>query len=179
MTSGINNTPFFTPVFKSQSQRAKEDAARAAEEKEAREAEKKAQEEEKRKQELQERQNELSFLEEQLKNAKEQGEAVEDSFEAFGKCLTIAQRISRGDKVPLKDMKYLMEHEPDLYKQAIMLRQPNDKPKEYDSVLDEDDTENKTGENGNSHASESTAEIPAPVAEAAPAETASVEVSVE
>ncbi len=138
MMNGIDKIPVFTPVFKPQS---KQDALKAAEEKAAREAEKKAQEEAERKQELARRESELSMLEMQLKSSDEQAEAAADSFEAFSKCLTIAQRITRGDKVPMQDIKYLMENEPDLYKQAIMMRQPNSKPKEYDTVLDEDDIE--------------------------------------
>ncbi len=171
MTNGIGNVPVFTPIYKYQSKQAREDAAKALEEKAAREAEKKKQQEADKKAALVEKQNELSMLEQQLENSKEQGEATADSFETFSKCLTIAQRITRGDKVPLKDMKYLMEHEPDLYKQAILMRQPNSKPKEYDSVLDEDDSENKTEESGDTSSDSGNAPpvSEAPVANEAPA----------
>lgn len=176
MTNGIGNVPVFTPIYKYQSKQAREDAAKALEEKAAREAEKKKQQESDKKAALAEKQNELSMLEQQLENSKEQGEAAADSFETFSKCLTIAQRITRGDKVPLKDMKYLMEHEPDLYKQAILMRQPNNKPKEYDSVLDEDDSENKTEESGDTSSDSRNAP---PVSEApAASEAPAVEVTV-
>lgn len=169
--TGINNFTPFIPLF--QSQQAKDDAIKAAEEKEKlkeqEEARKKAEEEAKRKAEEQQ----LEMLREELKNSKEQAEATAEGFESFGKCLTIAQRITRGDNVPMKDMKYLMEHEPDLYKQAIMMRQPNDDPKNYKSVLDEDDTEGSseesidTSESASSNASEivseSVGETSAPV----------------
>ena len=178
MTNGINNVPVFTPVYKYQSKQAREDAAKALEEKAAKEAEKEKQEEADRKAALAQKQNELSMLEQQLENSKEQGEAAADSFETFSKCLTIAQRITRGDKVPLKDMKYLMEHEPDLYKQAILMRQPNSKPKEYDSVLDEDDTETKKEDSGAASSDSGNAPVSReapPVSEAPAAETAVAE----
>ncbi len=175
MMNGIDKIPVFTPVFKPQS---KQDALKAAEEKAAREAEKKAQEEAERKQELARRESELSMLEMQLKSSDEQAEAAADSFEAFSKCLTIAQRITRGDKVPMQDIKYLMENEPDLYKQAIMMRQPNSKPKEYDTVLDEDDIEaqndNPLSSNGTSESSAVTQQTPVQSTASAPAAEISV-----
>lgn len=90
-------------------------------------------------QERKEKENELDMLERELKASREEAKAMEDSFKMFAKCLKIASRISKGDIVPMKDMKYLAEHEPDLYKQAILMRVPNSKPKKHKSVLDEDD----------------------------------------
>lgn len=144
MTDPINIGKMFTPIFNSsQKQKPKTEeelALSEAQRKQQQEAQKKAEEEARKKQ----MENEKAMLEMQLKSAKEQSEAIEDSFSAFSKCMTIAHRITKGDKVPLKDMKYLMEHEPDLYKQAIMLRQPNPKPKEHKSVLEEEDTRTDT-----------------------------------
>ncbi len=78
-------------------------------------------------------------LEEEVKAAKKHADTIEEEFKVFANCMKIASRISRGDIVPGKDIKYLMENEPDLYKQAITLRMPNPKPKKYDSVLDEEE----------------------------------------
>ncbi|MBP5604210.1 MAG: hypothetical protein J6X60_01520, partial [Ruminiclostridium sp.] len=93
----------------------------------------------KQEQKAQENEAAVKRLEEEVKATKKHAEAIEEEFEAFANCMKIASRISRGDIVPGKDIKYLMEHEPDLYKQAIMLRMPNPKPKKYDSVLDEEE----------------------------------------
>ena len=104
------------------------------------------------KQEQKEREQELDMLEKQLEASKKEAEAMEDMYKAFAKCLKIASRISRGDIVPAKDMKYLAEHEPDLYKQAILLRMPNPKPKKHKSLLDDEDenTDEIQGENSES-----------------------------
>lgn len=59
------------------------------------------------------------------------------------KCLQIAMRIMNGDKVPNKDMFFLAENEPAMYANALLLRKQNDKPKEYDSIL-EDEKDNAT-----------------------------------
>lgn len=109
----------------------------AKEEMTAQEKEEQAVAEEKKKQA--QLQAQLSMYQQELEAADEQAEAVEESFSTFGKCMRIAMRITNGDKVPLKDIDFLMEHEPDLYKQAIIMRRPNDEPKEWESVLDEDD----------------------------------------
>lgn len=169
MTNGINDIPVFTPSFKYMSPKDREEALKKAEEKAAKEAEEQKQQEAQKKAE---QQNELSMLKMQLESAKEQSEAAEESFAAFGKCLIIAQRITRGDIVPTKDIKYLMENEPELYKQAILMRQPNDDPKKHKSVLEDDEkTENNAMEQGESSSSQESAPVsaptPAPAAEAA------------
>ena len=175
MMNGINDVPVFTPSFKYMSPKDREEALKKAEEKAAKEAEEQKQQEAQKKAE---QQNELSMLKMQLDSAKEQSEAAEESFAAFGKCLIIAQRITRGDIVPTKDMKYLMEHEPDLYKQAILMRQPNDDPKKHKSVLEDDEkSENNTLEQGESSSSSESTQLPvqptAPVAETTSAGEAS------
>ena len=108
---------------------------------------KKAAEEFKRKQEQKqkekEQEQELDMLRKQLEASQKEAEAMEDQFEAFAKCLKIASRVSRGDIVPAKDLKYLAEHEPDLYKQAILLRMPNPKPKKHKSVVGDEDEESQ------------------------------------
>ena len=121
---------------------------------------KKAAEDLKRKQqqiqERKEREQELDMLEKQLEASKKEAEAMEDTFKTFSKCMTIASRIAKGDIVPAKDLKFLAEHEPDLYKQAIMLRTPNPKPKKHKSLVDdEDENTEQTQGSGESESAES------------------------
>ncbi len=76
-----------------------------------------------------------------MENAKKQGEAMQESITEMGKAMVIFRRISKGDKVPLKDEKKLMEYSAELYqmaKTAAMLAQ-NDKPKKYKSVDEDND----------------------------------------
>ncbi len=160
MTDPINMGKMFAPVFNPTQQKPKSEEELAlldAQEKQQEEMQKKQQEEARQKQLA----NEKAMLEMQLESAKEQGEAIEDSFSTFSKCMTIAHRITKGDKVPLKDMKYLMEHEPDLYKQAILMRQPNPKPKEHKSVLEEDDEQVSTEEYSENGETPPATEMPA------------------
>lgn len=81
-----------------------------------------------------------------LLEAKQEGSGELDylnkSLKTMEKCRKIAARIMRGDKVPPQDEMYLMEHDQDGYKLALACRQPKEKPKEWESVLDEEDREN-------------------------------------
>jgi hypothetical protein len=95
---------------------------------------------------------------------------MEDMYKAFAKCLKIAARVSRGDIVPVKDMKYLAEHEPDLYKQAILLRMPNPKPKKHKSLVDDEDEKTEETQSGESPESPDGADF-APVEEAGASES--------
>ncbi len=144
MTNPVSIAKMFTPVFNStqngKPKTEEESALLEAQQKQQEEAQKKQLEEARQKQ----LESQKAMFQSQLESSKEQAEAVEDSFSTFSKCMTIAHRITKGDKVPTQDMKYLMENEPDLYKQAIMLRQPNPKPKEHKSVLEDEDLENNT-----------------------------------
>lgn len=138
--------PTFTSALKTPKSKEEEaeEAKRLLEQQKAAEAEQERLRKEEEKQKKLERENELSMLNEQLESAKEQAESIADSFADLGKCLTIALRITRGDNVPMKDMKFLSEHEPDMFKQAIMMRQPKSDPEDCDSVLEDDDTESES-----------------------------------
>jgi len=68
-------------------------------------------------------------------------EALSKALKAMEKCRKIASRIMRGDKVPPQDEMYLLEQDPDGYKLALACRKPKEKPKEWKSVLDEEDRE--------------------------------------
>lgn len=59
----------------------------------------------------------------------------------MSKCFRIASRISNGDKVPLKDIKYLRENAPELLNSALLFKKPNPEPKKYKTCLDKEDEE--------------------------------------
>ena len=61
-------------------------------------------------------------------------------------CLKIATRIQKGDKVPLKDLKYLRDADPKAYMMAIATRQEKRHPKEWKSVLDEDEARQRAAQ---------------------------------
>ena len=127
---GNSQTLFIPPEL----EKAKEQEAAAKEEK--------AEQLKKELEEKKQQEAELEMYKEQLEASKKQAEAVEEGFVVFGKCLRIAMRISSGDIVPQKDIEFLGEHEPEMLKQAILLRRPNAEPKEWESILDEEDMEN-------------------------------------
>ncbi|MCI9554267.1 hypothetical protein [uncultured Oscillibacter sp.] len=65
-------------------------------------------------------------------------EMLSKSLKTMEKCRIIASRIMKGDKVPPQDEQFLMEADPDGYKLAIACRAPKEKPKEWESVLEEE-----------------------------------------
>ncbi|MBQ9384837.1 MAG: hypothetical protein IJT87_11435 [Ruminiclostridium sp.] len=157
LTADEEMTPF-------EKQRAMEQAAKeqqkAAEEQRRKQAEEQA---------AKQKEQEQKMLEEELKSSKEEAEAMEDMFESFAKCIKIAARITKGDIVPMKDIKYLAEHEPDMYKQAILMRMPNDHPKKHKSLIkDEDEASDDTMTAEEAGADESASDT-AGTCEAAPA----------
>lgn len=62
----------------------------------------------------------------------------------MSKCYKIAARIGNGDKVPMKDMKFLRENAPELYKNALLFKKHNPEPKKYKSCLDKEDEKAST-----------------------------------
>lgn len=105
----------------------------------------------------------LSFLQEvnrqdmeerrKLLEAKQKGngelDALTESLKKMDRCQKIASRIMRGDKVPPQDEQYLLDNDPDGYKLAIACRVPKEKPKEWESVL-KDEEENASSESAKS-----------------------------
>ena len=88
-------------------------------------------------------------------------DALTRSLETMEKCRKIASRIMKGDKVPPQDEQFLMEADPDGYKLAIACRVPKERPKEWESVLEEEEENASSGSGGE------TAEAPEPSGEAA------------
>ncbi len=91
----------------------------------------------------------LRYLEEQnkkleeVRRQREQGDDMLDSMnkalKTMKRCQEIARRIMRGDKVPPQDELYLMENDEESYKLALALRKPKKHPKEWDSVLEDEE----------------------------------------
>ena len=84
--------------------------------------------------------DETAYIREMLKRMDEAADKRKnDEFDKYAKCLKIAMRIMNGDKVPIKDVKYLAENQPEMYMKAQLLKRVNPEPKKYKSVLDDDD----------------------------------------
>lgn len=83
----------------------------------------------------------LEEVEEQfhlIENFKEEMKASNDDENPYTielKCLLISLRIISGDEVPQKDKSFLMEHKPEMYGNAILLRRINKDPKKYKSLI--------------------------------------------
>ncbi len=73
--------------------------------------------------------------------SKRQGDAMAEKAENDAKCLEIARRIARGDKVPPKDEQKLLEFNSDMYQMAknMAAMVKNEKRKEHDSLWDDED----------------------------------------
>lgn len=106
----------------------------------------------------------LSFLQEvnrqdaeqrrKLLEAKQKGngelDALTEALKKMDRCQKIASRIMKGDKVPPQDERYLLENDPDGYKLAIACRTPKEKPKEWESVLEDEEEINASSESAGS-----------------------------
>lgn len=73
--------------------------------------------------------------------SKQQADAMKEYGEEMAKCLEIARRISRGDRVPAQDEKKLMDFNMDIYKMAKEMAAVNmDKEhEEWDSLWGEEE----------------------------------------
>jgi len=127
--------------------------------------------------------NKHNILEELMKSYREQLEASNDKKDGsrdMAKLMEIARRIAKGDKVPAKDEKKLLEFSPELYQaaKAAALLNVNKKHKEHDSLFDDEeknDIRNKlnsleqenlmASESGETAASDGTANVEAPSVE--------------
>ena len=72
---------------------------------------------------------------------RESGETTQDALVDIGKVMETARRIARGDKVPSRDEKKLIEYSPDLYqmaKSAAMLN-ARKKHKKHKSLYEDED----------------------------------------
>lgn len=77
------------------------------------------------------------------------------------KCLEIASRIIKGDKVPQTDIRFLAEKQPELYSSAMFMKQNSENPKRHKSILDNEKADTVEFDTGQ-------AEIKAALAESMP-----------
>lgn len=75
-------------------------------------------------------------------------DAMEEGLKTMRRCMEIARRIMRGDKVPPEDERYLMENDPNGFKLAMAMRRPKKHPKEWKSVLEDEKKSEQSGEGG-------------------------------
>lgn len=86
---------------------------------------------------LQEMEAEKASLMSMFENSKKTSDAESEGFDNMSKALEIFRRIMHGDHVPPQDEKFLMEFDSDMYMQAKTMQLTNKKPKNYDSIIDE------------------------------------------
>ncbi len=85
-------------------------------------------------------------LQSDFKAAQAEIEAIKETFDVLIKCIKIAGRIIEGDNVPPRDHKLLMEHYPDMYSTAITVRRAKDDPENHDTLVEEEEKVEETGE---------------------------------
>lgn len=87
----------------------------------------------------------LEMFKRQLEAGREAADAAGKAAADQSKILEIARRISRGDKVPPKDEKKLMEYDFKLYQMAKMSAMLNErkKHKEHKSLFEDEEENNK------------------------------------
>lgn len=94
-------------------------------------------------QELEKTRREGESFMRQLESAKKQGKATANLFEIQRKCLMIAIRIRKGDIVPKADHRFLAGNQPELYKQAILMRESKENPEKHKRLSKDEDKEAK------------------------------------
>lgn len=89
------------------------------------------------------RETTLSTLAEPKEKEDNQGDALDKAMKTMRRCQEIARRIMRGDHVPAKDRKYLLEHDSKGYQMAMVSRRHNPDPKKWESLVDKEEREDK------------------------------------
>ena len=75
----------------------------------------------------------------ELERSRESSEGAKESSQDFIKCLLIAQRIMSGDRVPIKDQKFLAEKQPDLFLKAMIMKTTKADPKKNKSLIEDEE----------------------------------------
>lgn len=93
-------------------------------------------------------QNRLRAIEEARENAENSPEAqaldsMQKTMKIMKICNKIAARIRAGDRVPLKDLRYLMKHDIRAYQMAMASRKPKEDPKEWESAVPKGEEEDE------------------------------------
>lgn len=79
--------------------------------------------------------------------SRQQGDAMAKQADEYTKCIEVARRIARGDKVPPKDEKKLLEFNSEMYQMAKnmgAMAERNKKRKEHESLWKNEDENNET-----------------------------------
>ena len=92
------------------------------------------------------------LYQEMMESEKENAEAMSEGFGDMAKALEIARRIMDGDMVPQEDEKFLMEYDSELYMRVKSMARPKEDPKEYDSLLEDEEEGNGTTDGGSGKA---------------------------
>lgn len=66
-------------------------------------------------------------------------DTLSETMKIMKTCNLIASRVMAGDKVPMKDLKYLMEHDIKGYQLAMAMRRQKAKPKEWKSAIPQEE----------------------------------------
>lgn len=85
-----------------------------------------------------------SALSEILKNTSKPKKYELSAKEIQKICIKIASRIKKGDKVPLKDLQYLLKKDPQLYQMAMVSIKPNDDPKKCEQLSPDEEQDSIT-----------------------------------
>ena len=95
--------------------------------------------------------NDAGYYQQMAEVERQRSKEGTDSARVMSKCMLIASRLTSGDKVPLKDERFLQKHDMKLYLQAMKMRIPKQEPKEWDSITDDEEEQadelNIVGEN--------------------------------
>ncbi len=84
-------------------------------------------------------------LTQQMENSGDTTDALGESLRVMNRCMKIAANIMSGKRVPLKDLKYLMEHDSKGYQMAMAMRPPNKDDKKCDPVIKDEDEKASSG----------------------------------
>ncbi len=90
-------------------------------------------------------QNEKQMYQDMLENAKEAAESQGEGFGDLAKALEIARRILNGDIVPAQDEKFLMEFNSEMYMRVKSMAELKEDPEKYDSLLEDEEEQGKSG----------------------------------
>ena len=101
---------------------------------------------------LAQKKNDSLGLLDQLKSADESADAQSEALEAMSRCMKIASNLMKGKRVPPRDLKYLMEHEPKLYQMAMSLRRPSKDDEDSDPVITDEIAEEEAARTAESMA---------------------------
>lgn len=81
-----------------------------------------------------------------METEKQKLDNMSKMMDMMDKCQKIAAAITRGDRVPPEDLRYLMEHDQEGYKMALAMRKPKKDPEDVESVLDDEDKNDGSAE---------------------------------